>query len=216
MSQENRLKITEIFYSIQGEAMAAGWPTVFIRLTGCPLRCHYCDSEYAFQGGQWLSVDSILQQVSAFDAEYVCVTGGEPLAQKRCIGLLEQLCERDYRVSLETSGALDLQAVDRRVQKVVDVKTPGSGEVEKNRWENLEYLTQDDQLKFVICSQSDYQWAVDQVNKRQLLNYCNVFFSPSFQQQDNQELADWILKDRLRVRMQIQMHKYIWGDLPGK
>ena len=214
MSQ-NRLKITEIFYSIQGESSSIGWPTVFVRLTGCPLRCQYCDTEYAFYGGQWMQFDEILAQVASYGAEYVTVTGGEPLAQKRCIGLLQQLCEANYRVSLETSGALDISAVDSRVSRVVDIKTPGSGEESRNLWRNIEHLSSHDQLKFVICSREDYLWSRDKLSELSLPDGLPVMFSPSFDQVDQTALAEWILEDRLPVRYQLQMHKYLWGDTPG-
>jgi 7-carboxy-7-deazaguanine synthase len=214
MSQ-NRLKITEIFYSIQGESNSIGWPTVFVRLTGCPLRCQYCDTEYAFFGGQWMQMGEILEQVAGYGASYVTVTGGEPLAQKRCIGLLQQLCDANYQVSLETSGALDISNVDRRVSRVVDIKTPDSGEQARNLWTNIEHLSSHDQLKFVICSREDYQWSRDKLAELSLPNGLQVMFSPSFEQVDQTALAEWILADRLPVRYQLQMHKFLWGDQPG-
>ncbi len=210
------LKITEIFHSLQGEARDSGIPTVFIRLTGCPLRCTYCDSEYAFYGGEWMHFDDILAEAAQYGARHVCVTGGEPLAQKRCLELLEQLCDAGYRVSLETSGAIEIGAVDPRVSRVVDLKTPDSGEEHRNRWENLAVLTGNDQLKFVICSRSDYEWAHDQVRGRKLDGLCEVLFSPAWQQQSATELAEWVLEDRLAVRVQLQLHKLLWGDVPGK
>ncbi len=212
---DQRLKISEIFFSLQGEARQAGLPTVFVRLTGCPLRCAYCDTEYAFFGGQWMSFDSVLEEVGKYPARHVCVTGGEPLAQKNCIGLLGRLCDAGYRVSLETGGAHDVSRVDPRVSKVVDIKTPASGEAEGNRWENLPLLTSHDQIKFVICSREDYEWARDQLRQRALDKVCEVMFSPAWGQVGFKELAEWILEDGLPVRMQVQLHKLIWGDEPG-
>lgn len=215
-SREGMLKITEIFHSLQGEARDAGRPTVFIRLTGCPLRCTYCDSEYAFYGGDWMHIEEIVGAVRGYGARHVCVTGGEPLAQKRCLELLERLCDDGFEVSLETSGAIDVGAVDPRVSRVVDLKTPASGEAGRNRWENLEALTQHDQLKFVICDRADYEWARDQLRERDLVDRCDVLFSPSWGQLDATVLADWVLEDRLPVRVQLQLHKLLWGDVPGK
>lgn len=215
-SREGMLKITEIFHSLQGEARDAGRPTVFIRLTGCPLRCTYCDSEYAFYGGDWMHFEEILQAAQGYGARHVCVTGGEPLAQKRCLELLERLCDAGFEVSLETSGAIDVSAVDPRVSRVVDLKTPASGEAGRNRWENLEALTHHDQLKFVICDRADYEWARAQLRERKLAERCDVLFSPSWDQLDATALADWVLEDRLPVRVQLQLHKLLWGDVPGK
>lgn len=212
---EDRLKITEIFYSIQGESNSIGWPTVFVRLTGCPLRCQYCDTEYAFFGGQWMHLVDILGQVAAYDARYVTVTGGEPLAQKRCMGLLQQLCDANYQVSLETSGALDISGVDSRVSRVVDIKTPGSGEASRNLWTNIGHLSAHDQLKFVICSRDDYLWSRAKLDELGLPEGLQVMFSPSFEQVDQTALAEWILEDRLPVRYQLQLHKFLWGDKPG-
>ncbi len=211
-----RLRITEIFYSLQGEAATAGLPTVFIRLTGCPLRCGYCDTEYAFQGGEWMEQDDILARVAEYAPQYITVTGGEPLAQKPCIQLLQGLCDAGYSVSLETSGALDIAAVDPRVSRVMDLKTPGSGEAERNRLENLALLTTNDQVKFVICNREDYEWARERVREYYLDRICGVLFSPAHKQQDATELADWILADRLPVRLQIQLHKILWGNTPGR
>lgn len=212
----NTLKITEIFYSLQGETKTVGLPTVFVRLTGCPLRCQYCDTAYAFYEGQRHTVDQILEQVAGYHARYVTVTGGEPLAQPLCLDLLKRLCDHDYIVSLETSGALDISTVDPRVIKIVDLKTPGSKEVKRNRFENIATLSAQDQVKFVICDRADYDWAKSTLERYSLNSRCEVLFSPSFEQMDNQALADWIIEDRLPVRFQIQLHKYIWGDVPGK
>jgi 7-carboxy-7-deazaguanine synthase len=213
---EQRLRITEIFHSLQGEADTVGLPTVFVRLTGCPLRCRYCDTAYAFHGGEWRSLARILDEVSAFGTRYVCVTGGEPLAQRQCLTLLTRLCDAGYRVSLETSGAIDIGAVDQRVVRVVDVKTPGSTEVERNRLENFPLLRPSDQLKFVICDRADYEWSRAFIAAHQLLGRCPILFSPSHEQLPAAHLADWILADRLPVRFQVQLHKYLWGNVPGK
>jgi len=215
-SREGMLKITEIFHSLQGEARDAGRPTVFVRLTGCPLRCTYCDSEYAFYGGEWMHFDEIFGVVRGFGARHVCVTGGEPLAQRRCTELLKRLCDEGFEVSLETSGAIDISEVDERVSRVVDLKTPASGESERNLWGNLERLTRHDQLKFVICDREDYDWACAQLRNRQLARRCDVLFSPSWGQLDARDLAEWVLEDRLPVRVQLQLHKLLWGDVPGK
>lgn len=212
----SRLKITEIFFSLQGETRTVGLPTVFVRLTGCPLRCGYCDTAYAFSGGEWREIDEIVAEVGKYNAQYVTVTGGEPLAQKDCLTLLSRLCDQGYEVSLETSGAIDLSKVDPRVVKVMDIKTPGSGEVEKNRWANLEALLPHDQIKFVICDENDYIWAKQILIDHQLTNRCSILFSPSHEQLPPGHLADWILRDRLPVRLQIQLHKYLWGDVKGK
>lgn len=212
----SRLRITEIFFSLQGETRTVGLPTVFIRLTGCPLRCGYCDTAYAFQGGDWHEVDSILQEVAKYRTRHVTVTGGEPLAQKPCLELLEKLCDVGYEVSLETSGALDVSGVDARVVKVVDIKTPGSGEVEKNYFDNTRHLLAHDQVKFVICDQADYDWAKTIIEKYHLTDICEVLLSPSYQQLSPGQLADWIIADQLPVRLQVQLHKYLWGDVPGR
>ena len=211
-----RLKITEIFTSLQGEADTAGWPTVFVRLTGCPLRCQYCDTAYAFHGGTWRDIDDIVAEVLAQGVRHVCVTGGEPLAQKRCLPLLARLCDAGYVVSLETSGALHIGCVDPRVSRVLDIKTPGSGEVERNRWENLPLLTPHDQVKFVVCSRVDYEWAREVLHRHALHARCDVLFSPSKSELSPRDLADWIVADRLPVRFQMQLHKLLWNDEPGR
>jgi 7-carboxy-7-deazaguanine synthase len=211
-----QLRITEIFLSLQGETRTVGLPTVFVRLTGCPLRCQYCDTAYAFHGGHKMTLSSILAEVARHQPRYVTVTGGEPLAQKACLPLLAALCDAGYEVSLETSGALDIAGIDPRVSRVVDLKTPGSQEMARNRLENLALLNRHDQIKFVICDRTDYEWACAMLHEHQLLERCEVLFSPSHQQQSPAELAQWILDDRLAVRMQIQLHKYLWGDVPGR
>jgi 7-carboxy-7-deazaguanine synthase len=211
-----RLRINEIFHSLQGEADCVGFPTVFVRLTGCPLRCQYCDTEYAFHSGEWLDLDDILKKVAGFGAAHVCVTGGEPLAQPNCLNLLKRLCDAGFAVSLETSGALDVAAVDERVARVIDVKTPGSQEAARNRIENFAHLLQRDQLKFVICSREDYDWSKAFLQEHGLFGRCTVLFSPSYKQLPAAQLADWILEDRLPVRFQLQLHKILWGDVPGK
>ena len=215
-SREGMLKVTEIFHSLQGEALQIGLPTVFVRLTGCPLRCVYCDSEYAFYGGQWLHFDDILTEIRRYKTPFVCITGGEPMAQKRCAELLRLLCDQGFKVSLETSGAIDITLADRRVSRVMDLKTPDSGEVEKNLWSNLNELSEHDQIKFVICSREDYEWASQQLIERKLNGYCEVLFSPVWGQVDPKDLAAWILEDHLPVRFQLQLHKILWGDTPGK
>lgn len=212
----DRLRITEIFYSLQGEAVSVGCPTVFIRLTGCPLRCGYCDTSYAFQGGEWYSLDDILQEVARYNTRHVTVTGGEPLAQKPCLNLLTRLCDAGYQVSLETSGALDVSAIDSRVVKVMDIKTPASGEADKNLESNLQYLTSQDQIKFVLCDRQDYDWAVTLLQRDALADKCEVLFSPVHGQLEAHQLADWILADQLPVRFQIQLHKLLWGDEAGR
>ncbi|MGA1741073.1 MAG: 7-carboxy-7-deazaguanine synthase QueE [Pseudohongiellaceae bacterium] len=210
------LRITEIFYSLQGESNTTGYPTVFIRLTGCPLRCQYCDTAYAFTGGVIYDLDQVLKEVESYSASYVTVTGGEPLAQNSCLPLLTALCDKGYVVSLETSGAIDVQAVDPRVIKVMDLKTPGSGELSKNLESNIEALSSQDQVKFVICDRIDYEWAREKVQEFRLQEkVADVLFSPSNEQISATELAEWILADRLKVRFQIQLHKHLWGNKPG-
>ncbi|WP_078083313.1 7-carboxy-7-deazaguanine synthase QueE [Microbulbifer mangrovi] len=213
---EESLRISELFYSLQGEARDSGLPTVFVRLTGCPLRCTYCDSEYAFYGGERMTLAEILQKVQSYPARHVCVTGGEPLAQPNCLPLLRALCDAGYRVSLETSGAMPVDAVDSRVSRVVDLKTPASGEQGRNRMENIPLLGPNDQIKFVICDRADYEWARFTLDQYQLVERVGeVLFSPSYEQLPARQLAEWILEDGLPVRMQMQLHKLLWGDIPG-
>ena len=211
---EDLLKVTEVFHSLQGEAAFSGWPTVFIRLTGCPLRCQYCDTAYAFHGGEWRSIRDLVEQAASFDTPYVCVTGGEPLAQPRCQALLTALCDRGLDVSLETSGAIDIARVDPRVCRVVDIKTPGSGEAQRSLEANVAQLRPRDALKFVICDRADYDWSKAWLEAHPGLPTV-VFFSPSFAQLPGRELANWMLEDRLPVRLQLQLHKLLWGDVPG-
>lgn len=213
---ENALRITEIFLSIQGESRSAGFPTVFVRLTGCPLRCQYCDTAYAFTGGEWKSLQEVLNEVAEYKTKHVTVTGGEPLAQKRCLDLLTNLCDEGYIVSLETSGAIEVADIDKRVIKVMDIKTPGSGEVDRNLYENINFLNSNDQIKFVICDRADYEWARDIIEKYQLPEKCEVLMSPSYTQLQGDQLAGWILEDKLPVRFQLQLHKILWGDEPGR
>ena len=213
---QNTLRITEIFYSLQGETRTVGLPTVFIRLTGCPLRCQYCDSAYAFSGGQLLSIEAILAQVAAYRPRYVCVTGGEPLAQPYVLTLFKALCDAGYQVSTETSGALDIGGIDARVSVVLDLKTPGSLEVQRNRYENIDLLKADDQVKFVLCDRADYDWAVTKLLQYKLqARVSDVLFSPSQGQLSARDLADWIVADNLPVRLQLQLHKLLWDDQPG-
>lgn len=213
--QPLRLRVNEIFYSIQGESTSTGIPTTFVRLTGCPLRCQYCDTAYAFTEGRWMSLDQIEARVAGFGFRHVTVTGGEPLAQKNCLELLRDLCERDYVVSLETSGALDVSQVDPRVTKVMDLKTPASGESARNRWENVPYLHKQDQVKFVLCNRKDYEWAKSILREHRLEHRCEVLFSPAFGDLEFRQLAEWILEDRLPVRFQLQLHKLLWGEERG-
>jgi len=214
--KRERLRINEIFHSLQGEADAVGFPTVFVRLTGCPLRCQYCDTEYAFHAGEWRDVDEIVDTVAGFDTRHVCVTGGEPLAQPNCRILLARLCDAGHEVSLETSGAMDIAGVDARVARVLDVKTPGSGEAARNRPENFPLLTRRDQVKFVICSREDFDWSKAYLKEHALSERCQILFSPSYTQISPTALAEWILAERLPVRFQLQLHKILWGDVPGK
>lgn len=214
---DDTLRITEIFYSLQGESSTVGLPTAFVRLTGCPLRCRYCDTEYAFHGGDLYGLDEILSRVADFGTSYVTVTGGEPLAQPDCLSLLTQLCDANYQVSLETSGALPIKEVDPRVAVILDIKTPASGEVARNHWQNIAELKSKDEVKFVICDRQDYDWARLQLDQYQLLNRdTEILFSPSYGQISPGDLAEWILADKLAVRMQVQLHKQLWGDVPGK
>jgi len=210
-----RLRITEIFHSLQGESRPTGLPTVFIRLTGCPLRCVFCDTAYAFEGGDWLDFDAILAQIAPYETPLICVTGGEPLAQPNCLTLLTELADAGYEVSLETSGALDVEPIDQRVNIVMDIKTPGSGEVSRNLLSNLAHLKDSDQLKFVICDRADYEWSKALCAERELTKLCEVMFSPSIGQLEPRELAEWMLADHLQVRFQVQLHKFLWGDAPG-
>lgn len=213
--RDERLRVTEIFYSLQGESRPAGIPTAFIRLTGCPLRCRYCDTEYAFHGGRQMPIADILVEIEKFGARYVCVTGGEPLAQPNCLNLLSRLADSGLRVSLETSGALDISDVDDRVTIVMDIKTPASGELDRNRWENLEHLKPEDQLKFVLCDRADYEWARGVLSEHDLTRRVSVLFSPAWGQGIDRPLAEWILEDRLEVCFQMQLHKILWGETPG-
>ena len=212
----DRLRITEIFHSLQGESDAVGWPTGFIRLTGCPLRCVWCDTAYAFEGGRWLTLEQIMAEIASYGTRHVCVTGGEPLAQRRCLQLLVRLCDAGHVVSLETSGAIDVAPVDPRVIKVIDLKAPGSGEQTRNRWRNLQHLQPHDQIKFVLADRTDYEWAREIVARERLSARCMVLFSPVHDLLAPADLAQWILDDRLPVRFQLQLHKLLWGGQPGR
>ena len=209
---EARLRISEIFHSIQGESSRVGLPTVFVRLTGCPLRCVWCDTEYAFSGGEMMSLTEVLAKVAEFNCKTICVTGGEPLAQKACIELLQALCDAGYSVSLETSGALDISEVDARVARIMDIKAPDSGEVAKNRWENIPLLNAHDEVKFVLASAADYEWAADVVRREHLSDRCAVLFSPVQGTLSPTDLAEWVVRDHLPVRFQLQLHKVLWGS----
>ena len=213
---EISLIVNEIFYSIQGESSRIGLPTIFIRLTGCPLRCKYCDTEYAFTEGERMNVDSILNKIKRYSAKYVTVTGGEPLAQKACALFLKKLCNHGYDVSLETNGVITVSNIDKRVKKIIDIKTPGSKEDNKNNFDNLKYLTKNDEIKFVICDRTDYVWAKQKIIEKKISGICDIIFSPVYKSLKSSDLANWILEDKLNVRMQIQLHKYLWGDQKGK
>lgn len=215
MNRPLALRVSEIFYSLQGETSRIGLPTVFVRLTGCPLRCTYCDSKYAYSGGQSMSLDDILAEVAQYGAHYVCVTGGEPLAQAAAPDLLTRLADAGYSVSLETSGAMPVGDIDARISRIVDIKTPGSGEVMQNRWENLAGLTPHDEIKFVLCDRADYEWARNVLRERALEKIAPVSFSPVWETLKPVDLANWVVQDRLPVRMQVQLHKILWGDRPG-
>lgn len=210
-----KLKIHEIFHSLQGESSRVGLPTVFVRLTGCPMRCVYCDTAYAFSGGSNIEIADILTKVAEFGTRYITVTGGEPLAQKDCHVLLKELCDAGYNVSLETGGAIDISPVDSRVSVILDVKTPGSGEVENNVWGNLAHLKPQDEVKFVLCSREDYEWAKELLSTHKINEKCPVLFSPVYSQVNPTALAEWVLADKLPVRMQVQLHKILWGEIPG-
>jgi 7-carboxy-7-deazaguanine synthase len=215
VARAERLKVTEIFHSLQGESRPAGLPTAFVRLTGCPLRCVYCDTEYAFHGGRQMAISAILTEVATYGTPHVCVTGGEPLAQQNCQGLLCRLADAGFQVSLETSGALDISEVDQRVTIVMDIKTPASGESDRNRWENIERLKPQDQIKFVISGRQDYEWSREVLSQHDLAQRFSVLFSPAWGEGIEQSLAEWILQDRLAVRFQMQLHKILWGEAPG-
>lgn len=210
-----QLKIFEIFYSLQGESSRVGLPTIFIRLSGCPMRCHYCDTAYAFQGGSMMTVDEIIKTIKKYDTRYVTVTGGEPLAQKEVLSLLKVLADQNYEVSLETGGGLSIKEVDPRIKIILDIKTPESGEEKKNHWDNLNLIHSKDEIKFVLCSREDYDWAKKILHQYKLTEKCDVLFSPVYQKLKTTDLGNWILEDQLPVRMQIQLHKLLWGEKPG-
>jgi len=210
-----QLKIFEIFYSLQGESSLVGLPTIFIRLSGCPMRCHYCDTAYAFQGGSMMTIDEIMEAIKKYHTHYVTVTGGEPLAQKEVLNLLKVLADQNFKVSLETGGGLSIKEVDPRIKIILDIKTPESGEEKKNYWENLNFIHLKDEIKFVLCSREDYDWAKKIINQYKLPEKCDVLFSPVYQKLNNTDLGNWILEDQLPVRMQIQLHKLLWGEKPG-
>lgn len=210
-----KLKIHEIFHSLQGESSRVGLPTVFVRLTGCPMRCVYCDTAYAFSGGSNMEISDIMAKVAKYGTQYVTVTGGEPLAQKACLVLLKELCDAGYNVSLETGGAIDISPVDKRVSVILDIKTPDSGELENNFWPNMQQLKASDEVKFVLCSRADYDWAKGILSQHQLNKKCPVLFSPVYSQLNPTDLANWIVTDQLPVRMQVQLHKILWGEKPG-
>jgi 7-carboxy-7-deazaguanine synthase len=210
-----QLKIFEIFYSLQGESSRVGLPTIFIRLSGCPMRCHYCDTAYAFQGGSMMTIDEIMEAIKKYHTQYVTVTGGEPLAQKEVLNLLKVLADQNFKVSLETGGGLSIKEVDPRIKIILDIKTPESGEEKKNYWENLNFIHLKDEIKFVLCSREDYDWAKKIINQYKLQEKCDVLFSPVYQKLNNTDLGNWILEDQLPVRMQIQLHKLLWGEKPG-
>ena len=210
-----QLKIFEIFYSLQGESSRVGLPTIFIRLSGCPMRCHYCDTAYAFQGGSMMTIDEIMEAIKKYHTHYVTVTGGEPLAQKEVLNLLKVLADQNFKVSLETGGGLSIKEVDPRIKIILDIKTPESGEEKKNYWENLNFIHLKDEIKFVLCSREDYDWAKKIIDQYKLPEKCDVLFSPVYQKLNNTDLGNWILEDQLPVRMQIQLHKLLWGEKPG-
>ncbi len=210
-----QLKIFEIFYSLQGESSRVGLPTIFIRLSGCPMRCHYCDTAYAFQGGSMMAMDEIIKTIKKYDTRYVTVTGGEPLAQKEVLSLLKVLADQNYEVSLETGGGLSIKEVDPRIKIILDIKTPESGEEKKNYWDNLNLIHSKDEIKFVLCSREDYDWAKKILHQYKLTEKCDVLFSPVYQKLNTTDLGNWILEDQLPVRMQIQLHKLLWGEKPG-